>query len=240
MNSKYIIIIGLILIIFFLAYKNENFSVCDDIKQNCGLITIPQTMYSPLSGRTIESQNIKINSSRDDCLSCSTCGICTNKFKSVCVNGNEEGPLFYSGCDKYEYGTNPPIINIAETPITADLNYSYQDILSEELHQTNTTSNSNSTTNSYTCDKLCQNKPILNEVDSIRCENCPNCGILTYANTDYCINVSNDDYNNISQKVYTPINTNSDKFNCISTENNAVLKGFNKNSKYEVCLQLEP
>jgi len=225
MNPKYIIIIGLILIIFFLAYKNENFSVCDDIKQNCGLITIPQSMQSPSSGIT--------NSRRDDCLSCSTCGICTSNSKSVCVNGNKDGPLFYDDCNKYEYGTNPPIINIAETPITEDLNYSYQDILSEELHQTNSTSNSD------TCDKLCKNKPILNKVDSIHCENCPNCATLTFANTDYCVNVSDDDYNKITQQVYTPIKTTSDKMNCISTENNAVLKGFNKNSKYEVCLQMQ-
>jgi hypothetical protein len=229
MNPKYVIIIALILIIIFLSYKKENFSVCDDIKRNCGLID-PST-----------------TAGRYDCLSCSSCGVCTRNSKSICVNGNKDGPLFESNCHEYQYGRDPPITYVVESKITPDLDYSYQDVLTEDLYQTDNLeqtysspkSSSMSSTTPNKCDKLCQNKPITNVVDSINCENCPNCGILTFAKTDYCIGVGEDDYKNITNKVYKPIKTTPEKIKCVDGDKNAILKGFNKNSKYEVCLELQ-
>jgi hypothetical protein len=45
------------------------------------------------------------------CSECDTCGVCELENKKVCINGNENGPIFEDGCKTYKYKKNDLITN---------------------------------------------------------------------------------------------------------------------------------
>ena len=51
------------------------------------------------------------NNDLNQCLKCDTCGICELKNKTICVNGDKDGPMFIDDCITYKYKDNDVITN---------------------------------------------------------------------------------------------------------------------------------
>ena len=121
------------------------------------------------------------NNSLDQCMSCSTCGICHDgRGNARCVNGTKDGPLFQSDCIKWDHIDNNISnynFNDNNTALTdhEDLMQKYYKLENDYFLDGNTNSCS-------TCRK---------SVSS--CLNCPFCGLCNRTDgSKKCVHLLND------------------------------------------------
>jgi hypothetical protein len=165
---RYLIAIVLVIILIVLIYNYEGFSSKKIDCVNCA--------YNKLS----------------DCTECDTCGVCELDQKSICINGNKNGPIYQDDCITYKYKNNPTLTN-KDGPILSLFSKLHHDKNKSQLLNattSNATTSNATTSNATTSNATTSNATTIPKKDDV----------LQKELNDYA-NVTNNTYN--SQLVLT-------------------------------------
>lgn len=129
-----IIVVALVLLFKYMSMLDtESFDVIDHAPDfSAGSYWDPlwmgKSLATPLHGKT--SLDCYSESKRD-CVTYSNCGLCHSHGKTECVPGDEQGPLFKEGCNKWQYMNyyDRHIFGDKVERTTRDWSYRYPDFL---------------------------------------------------------------------------------------------------------------